>query len=365
MIHYKCSKHINKQFAHTLRARVNDYFKENQLSKNANPQMIGKSIFVLSLYLVPLIVMLLLGISNVWLLFALWIIMGIGKAFVGTSVMHDALHGSYSRKKSVNLLMGFSAFMIGANPKIWQIQHNVLHHTYTNIEHADEDIVTPSYLLRFTPNQPLKWYHKYQHLYAGFLYGISTLTWITIKDFIKVFQYRGDGLIKNKKDFNKIFLTIVLQKIFYLFTFVVLPMLILPVSPWLVVAMFVTMHFVTGLLLTLIFQTAHVMPTSEFIMQEEEEIEENWWVHQLLTTTNYATSSRLFSWMIGGLNFQIEHHLFPNICHVHYPKIARIVKSTAAEFNLPYYVQKSFRSAVAQHFVLLRLLGRKTNYKLA
>jgi linoleoyl-CoA desaturase len=261
--------------------------------------------------------------------------------------------------------MGFSAFMIGANPKIWQIQHNVLHHTYTNIEHADEDIVTPSYLLRFTPNQPLKWYHKYQHLYAGFFYGISTLTWITIKDFIKVFQYRGDGLIKTKKDFNKTFLTIVLQKIFYLSTFLVLPMLILPVSPWLIVAMFVTMHFVTGLLLTLIFQTAHVMPTSEFIMQEEEEIEENWWVHQLLTTTNYATSSRLFSWMIGGLNFQIEHHLFPNICHVHYPKIARIVKSTAAEFNLPYYVQKSFRSAVTQHFVLLRLLGRETNYKLA
>jgi linoleoyl-CoA desaturase len=364
MIHYKFSKHVNKEFAQTLRGRINDYFNENKISKNANSQMVGKSVFVLSLYLMPLIIMLITNISSIGILFGLWVIMGIGKAFVGTAVMHDALHGSYSKKKSINLLMGFSAFVVGANPKIWQIQHNVLHHTYTNIEHADEDIVTPSYLLRFTPNQPHKWYHKYQHIYAAFFYGISTLTWITIKDFIKVFEYRGEGLIKSKNDFNKTFTIIIIQKILYLGLFLVLPMLVLPVSPWLVVAMFVTMHFVTGLLLTLIFQTAHVMPTSEFLMQEEEEIEENWWVHQLHTTTNYATSSRFFSWMIGGLNFQIEHHLFPNICHVHYPKIASIVKNTAAEFNLPYYVQRSFRSAVMQHFSLLRKLGRGANFKM-
>jgi len=364
MVHYKFSKHINKEFAQILRSRINDYFKENQLSRNANSHMIGKSIFVLALYLAPFVFMLSATISSIGILFGLWIIMGIGKAFVGTAVMHDALHGSYSKKKSINMLMGFSAFAVGANPKIWQIQHNVLHHTYTNIEHADEDIVTPSYLLRFTPNQPHKWFHKYQHIYAGFFYGISTLTWITIKDFIKIFEYRGEGLIKSKKDFSKTFTIIIIQKIFYLGFFLVLPMVLLPVAPWMIVIMFVTMHFVTGLLLTLIFQTAHVMPSSEFLMQEEEDIEENWWVHQLHTTTNYATSSRLFSWMIGGLNFQIEHHLFPNICHVHYPKIASIVKNTAAEFNLPYNVQKSFRSAVVQHFNLLHALGRQANFKM-
>jgi linoleoyl-CoA desaturase len=253
--------------------------------------------------------------------------------------------------------MGFSAVGLGVDPNIWKIQHNVLHHTYTNIEDADEDIM-PRYVMRFSPHQPRKWFHKYQYIYALFFYGISTLTWVGYKDYMKVIQYRNRGLIKPGKPYRKAIFKVIFRKLLYYTLFLVLPMILVPVPFWLILLMFVSMHLVTGVLLSLIFQTAHVMPTSSFIDQEEQEIGQNWLAHQLSTTTNYAMSNRFISWCFGCLNHQVEHHLFPNICHVHYPKIASIVQRTANEFSLPYYAEKSLPSAIMNHFRMLRMLGR-------
>lgn len=357
MVHYKFSRKINKEFASALRKRVADYFKENEIQKHGNTHMNVKLIIALSLFIVPYIIMIAGLITSFTGVYMLYLIMGIGTAFIGTGVMHDALHGSYSANSIKNKIVGFSATLVGADPETWKMQHNVLHHSYTNIEHADEDIA-PRYVLRFTPNQPLRWFHKYQHFYAPFFYSLTTLVWITYKDFVKTWNYHNIGLIKKKSDAWSLTFRVLIRKIFYYGTILVLPAILLPISFGWIVLMFLSMHIVTGIILSLVFQLAHIMPTSEFIEQEEEMVEENWLAHQLLVTSNYAPKNPIVTWFTGGLNHQVEHHLFPNICHVHYPKLADIVSETAREFGIPYYAEPSVASALRSHFKMLKDLGR-------
>lgn len=363
MIRYKFSTQNNREFAHTLRKRVNAYFKENNINRKANGQMVGKSILAISMHVVPFILIISGWITSIPILFGLWVIMGVGTAFTGMSVMHDALHGSYAKSKGVNFIMGLSAYLIGANPKNWQIQHNVLHHTYTNIEHADDDI-TPRFVMRFTPHQPRKWFHRFQHIYAPVLYGISTFLWVLNKDFSQLYGYYKKNLIKKEEFRRQMGINVVHKSIYWLIV-LGLPILILPFPFWLTVLMFLSMHYVTGIILTLVFQTAHVIPDNRFVLQDSQQIEENWTVHQMLTTTNSAMNSKFVTWFTGGLNHQIEHHLFPNVCHVHYPDIAPIVRQTAEEYGIPYQAHPSFGSAVADHFRLLHHLGRNNTLEAA
>jgi linoleoyl-CoA desaturase len=365
MIRHKFSPVINKEFSVVLRQRVSDYFKDLGLEQNANAEMITKTVVLLSLYIGAYFLMLLGGFTNLYVLFGLWLFLGLGKALIGMSVMHDNMHGSYSKKKWVNNLVGgLSTWTIGIDPEVWKIQHNVLHHTYTNIDHADEDIES-RYIFRFTPHQPRRWFHKFQHFYAPVVYSLLSLIWIVAKDYMKLFNYKKKGLVKGGATFRKHIVNIVIRKTTYLAAFLLLPMWLLPYSVGMVLLMFVSMHAVTGLILSFVFQPAHVVPTSTFIMTDEQEIKENWQVHQLMTTSNFGMHNRLLTWLIGGLNYQVEHHLFPNICHVHYPKLSEIVKKTAEEFDLPYYAQRSFRAAVINHLIMLRDLGRKDQVQVA
>ena len=357
MIRYTFSREINAQFAKTLKQRVNDYFKENNLSKNANKEMVTKTIIGLSYYLGLYFIIVFGGITNIPLLFMLWMMMGVGQAFLGTSVMHDVLHGSYSKDKKVNNLMLLSVIAIGVEPITWKIQHNVLHHSYTNIEDADEDIA-PRFVLRFTSNQPRRWFHRFQYIYVLFFYSIPIIIWVTLKDFIKIYKYTSLGLIKKGQELWKtLFLTIV-RKIIYLFFFLYIPIVALSLPVGLVILMYISQLLVTGMILSLIFQTAHIISSCDILEQEESKVEENWSVHQLLTTTNYAMDNKLLTWYFGSLNHQVEHHLFPDICHVHYPQLAPIVQKTAAEFGIPYNVENTFTDAVIGHFKLLKDLGK-------
>jgi len=354
---YKFSRQINKDFSVELRKRVNAYFSDNHLERSGNAKMKLKTVSALLLYFGPFIAIILAGFESLAVLWALWIVMGVGKAFMGTSVMHDALHGAMSGKKPINRLFGFSSVALGADARMWKIQHNVLHHTYTNVENGDEDIEV-KYLLRFSPNQPLYWYHKYQHLYAVFFYAVSTFFWATGKDFMKLAQYKKKGFVTSKGEYNGRLAKIIFGKILYFSVFLVLPLLLVNIPAWLTILMFLTMHTVAGVALSITFQLAHVVPSSEFVVAEGEEIKQNWSVHQLLTTCNFAPKSKIVGWFTGGLNFQIEHHLFPNICHIHYPKLSKIVQETAAEFNIPYHMQDTLLAAVKSHFKMLKDLGR-------
>ena len=354
---YKFNQSLDMEFTKTLRERVNEYFSEKNMSKYANGKMIFKTIIMFAMFFVPYFIMISGIISNIWILFGMWMIMGVGMAGIGANVAHDALHGSYSRNKNVNKLLGFAMDIMGASGPMWKIQHNVLHHTYTNVEHVDDDIDTPL-VLRFSPNK--KWYkiHKYQHIYAWFFYSISTLYWVTVKNFVQVWTYWKRNQIKTKTNYRLEYLKLIGWKVFYFGYILVVPMLLIPVAPWLIILMFISLQMVCGVVLSTIFQPAHVNTAAEFIDQEEPEINHGRMAHQLLTTANFAPKNKLVSWFTGGLNFQIEHHLFPNICHVHYSKISEIVKQTAKEYNLPYYTQESFRKAIKDHVQFLKSLGR-------
>lgn len=279
-------------------------------------------------------------------------------AGIGMGIMHDALHGSYSQNKNINRMMGYTMNIIGASDEVWKLQHNVLHHSFTNIEEHDDDINVP-FFLRFSPHAKKNFLHRFQHYYVWFFYGLSTMSWITTKDFIRLIRYRKLGLIKSKGDYNRYLAKIIFWKLIYFSYVLVLPLLLTSFAPWIVILAFLTMHLVTGICISVVFQTAHVMPDNTFPLPDNTgKLETERLVHQLITTCDYSPKSRLFSWLIGGLNFQIEHHLFPYISHVHYKNIAPIVKKTTEEFGIPYHCYPTFFSAIKSHYLMLRTLGR-------
>ncbi|MBL7898999.1 MAG: acyl-CoA desaturase [Crocinitomicaceae bacterium] len=354
-----CTK-SNAEFNRTLKKRVQDYFKENKLSRFANFEMVSKTIIMIAIYLVPFILMLTGVITNIWLIMASWIIMGIGMAGIGMGVMHDANHGSYSKNETVNKILGRIIILVGGFAANWKIQHNILHHSYTNIHGMDEDIDAPAGLLRFSPDSELKKAHRYQHWYAWFFYGLLTLSWSTNKDFVQISRYKKMGLTETQNAKFKVLMTeLIIDKLIYYGFIVALPIIFIDIPWWQTVIMILMMHFTAGLILSTVFQLAHVIPDTQFPqITEDNKIENDWMVHQLETTANFAHKNRLLNWFVGGLNHQVEHHLFPNICHVHYRKIASIVQKTALEYGIPYNTEPSFFKALRNHVRMLKSLGR-------
>lgn len=347
-------------FVKTLRQRVDQYFKDNQIPKTGDFSLKTKAVVMFAIYFVPYFLMAFSVVTNIWMLWAMAVMMGVGMAGIGFSVMHDANHGTFSRKKWLNKAMGYSINFLGGNVNSWKAQHNVLHHSYTNVEGYDEDI-DPGKILRFSPHAEKKSFHKYQFLYAWPLYSLMTLSWTFKKDMIDAFKYEKMGIFKQlKTNAKKELVVIIATRIIYFFYMLFVPLYFMDVSWWQVIIGFLTVHLTAGLILALIFQLAHVMEDTQFPIPEEASnmIENQWAVHQLQTTLNFSAKSRILSWFVGGLNFQIEHHLFPNISHIHYKKIAPIVQQTAQEFNLPYYSKKNFINALASHGRMLYKLGR-------
>lgn len=348
----------HKEFYATLSRRVNNYFKENDLERTANGAMRLKTTVMFALFFVPYGI----SLSGLVLFYpgylALCFLMGIGVAGIGLSIMHDANHGSYSSRPWVNTTLGYALNLIGGNAFNWKVQHNVLHHTYTNVFDADEDI-SPRGALRMAPESPWKPFHKYQYIYAWVLYGLMTLVWIVGKDFIRLARYQREGFMaKQQVGVLKEWLILILSKSLYFLYIVGLPMLLLPFSALQIILGFVVMHYVAGFILAVVFQPAHVVEgTSYFQADKDGNLENSWAVHQLHTTTNFAMGNRWLSWFVGGLNFQVEHHLFPNICHIHYRALSPIVKQTAEEFGLPYKNKETFWDAIVAHRRILKALG--------
>ena len=353
----KFNKEDQPEFFRELRTRVNHHFKDNNISKHANLQMVIKTIFMLLLYFTPLALMLTGVFTSFWTVTLMWVLMGFGMSGIGLAVMHDANHGSYSSNPRINKLVGFVINFIGGFHANWIIQHNVLHHSYTNVHGHDEDI--DKGVMRFSPNQEPKKIFKYQAFYAPLFYSIMTIYWLIAKDFEQLIRYNKKGLLAGQGlTFSSALVQIIFNKIWYVALVLVLPFMIIPLAWWQILLGFLIMHFICGLILALIFQPAHVIEETDFFVADGEgSIENSWAIHQLKTTSNFANGSVLFSWFVGGLNFQIEHHLFPNICHVHYKDISVIVKQTAEEFNIPYHQHKTFYGALKSHFSLLNDLG--------
>lgn len=320
--------------------------------------MAFKTIFMFSLYFVPF-GLIMSNQLNEWTMLLMTVIMGTGFAGIGLSIMHDANHGTFSSKKGINKFFGYTLNMLGGSDVTWRIQHNHLHHTFTNIEGHDEDVSTIP-LMRFNPHAKRRAIHRFQHIYVWFFYGLMTFFWITGKDFVQLIRYDKRGLVKQQKStVSKEMTIMIITKILYYGYILVLPFIFLDVVWWKILIGFFTHHFVGGLVLAAIFQAAHVVEGPEFPKPDKQgNIENQWAIHQICTTANFGTNNRFLTWFVGGLNFQVEHHLFPGICHVHYKKISAIVEKTAQEFNLPYYTNPTFRHALSSHVRLLKHFGR-------
>jgi linoleoyl-CoA desaturase len=207
--------------------------------------MVVKTVIMITLFFVPLMVLASGTVTNVLVLFSMYILSGLGMAGIGMGVMHDAIHGSYSKNKNINTLLGYTFNLIGANATVWKIQHNVLHHTYTNIDHSDDDLNAP-FFLRFSPHAKHYWLHQFQHIYIWFFYGISTLSWITTKDFVRMKRYRNMGFLDKKNEYKKALLSMTAWKLFYYSYALLLPMIMVPFSWWIILLAFIVCIWLLG-----------------------------------------------------------------------------------------------------------------------
>jgi linoleoyl-CoA desaturase len=345
-------------FYATVRSRVDAYFSSNNLSTHANSAMWVKAFFFLGGF-VGLYLLLLLGNVGGFAMLVLAVLLGMFGAFIGFNVCHDAIHKAFSDNKHINNVFGFMFNLIGASSYVWHICHNIVHHTYTNIAGHDEDIDIAPGLIRFSPLEKVNKIQRFQHYYAFVLYSFAMVTWAFRKDFKKFFQAKIGQQKANHPtiEYFKLFA----YKAMYYFLFIALPLWVMPISVVQYLLGFLVYLFAQGLVLGLIFQLAHVVEGTAFPLPNYEgNVEEAWAAHQMHTTANFSGKSKIIAFFCGGLNQQIEHHLFPKVCHIHYPAIAGIVKQTALEFNLPYIENPTFWGALQSHYRMLRKLGKES-----
>ena len=346
---------IPNNFHAELKRRTSQYFEEVGKSTTGNYQLFLKAV-ILMVCFVLLYIHLVFFTPNVFFQILESIILGGVVASIGFNVMHDGAHGSFSKYRWVNKLAAFSLNILGGNSFIWNMKHNIIHHAYTNVDGVDDDIDIQPWM-RMSATQKKYRLHKYQHLYFWVLYSLLYIFWIFLLDYQKYFK-RSVGNMPMKKMKLSDHLIFWAFKVFHLFLFIGLPVYMVGFSSWLI--SFLIFTLVAGFVLSLVFQLAHTVEHTQFPVADLEtgKMENEWAVHQVKTTANFATNNKVVNWLVGGLNFQIEHHLFPKISHIHYPAISKIIRQTCTEFGLTYIEYSRVRYAVASHVAFLRQMGR-------
>ena len=343
-------------FQKTLNERVDAYLSENNLPRRDLPAMYLKSAVALAWWLGTYLLLMLghfpplvnLGLCLVWAL---------AIASVGFNVMHDANHGGYSANPRINKLASLSAELLGISGFRWRTKHNIWHHTYTNIAGFDDDVETFG-LMRLTPREAWKPLYRGQAWYFPLVYSFIAFDFI-LRDFMMIFTGKSDDnhvYPKMKAEDRLVFWA---GKLFYFVIMFALPLLVFPW--WQVLIGFLILNLTVGLVMGVVFQLAHINGDTDFPepVGDPQHIENEWAAHQVETTADFAPHNRLLNFYIGGLNYQIEHHLLPHVCHLNYPRIAPIVQATCQEFGIRYTCYPTWRAAFAAHVKELRLLGRR------
>lgn len=343
-------------FFKTLRSSVNRYFTDNNIKQSGDARLYWKTAIIITGYVAVYlaIVAVPMPVYAAMLFFAL---LGFAQSLVGFNIMHDACHDSFSTKKNVNYFFGLSMNALGTDAHMWRQKHNIVHHTYTNVDGVDDDIAKTPFL-RMSETQKRFKAHKFQHIYLPFLYGISTIYWIVLKDWESYFNTKEFNVAVNRMGVKEHIL-FWSTKMIYFGLYIVIPSFIWGFG-WACLG-FAIMHFVLGTIMSFVFQLAHVVENVEFEHShgEHTEIGTEWAVHQISTTSDFAMGNKVVSWLLGGLNYQVEHHLFPRISHVHYPAVQKIVAKTCADFGVEYRYFPTTRKALASHFRHMKRLGRK------
>ena len=343
-------------FYHELRCRVDDYFRTNGLRRRDCPRMYVKTAVILSWFAASY-GLLVFAVPAWWIAVPLAVSLSLSLAAIGFNIMHDGGHGAYSDRPWLNKLTATALDMLGGSSYMWNQQHNVMHHSYANITGHDEDI-NLGFMGRVSPHQRRFAFHRFQHFYLWALYGMLPLKWQIFDDFHNLITGQIGGHRFKRPRGSDLAIFIAGKALFFTLALGI-PTLVLH-SFWLAVACYAAVSFVQGLALSIVFQVPHCGEQSAFPMPSGEtgRMQTPWAVHQVRTTVDYARGNRLLSWFVGGLNFQIEHHLFPRVCHVHYAAIAPLVEATCRDFGLQYKAYDTFFAGVRSHYRLLRRMGR-------
>lgn len=346
---------VTPSFHTVLKQRVNAYFTDNNIDPTGGWRIVGKAIILISLLLGCYLTLMLVPMNG-WVALGLCALMGLLIAAIGFNVMHDGSHGSFSKNSVVNKVAAYTLNILGGSDFMWDQKHNVLHHAYTNVHEVDDDL-DAGFLLRMSRHQKHYKIHKVQHIYFWFLYSLLYLFWIFYSDYGKYFKGRI-GSVPLKKMALRQHIVFWGSKLLWAVIFMIMPIAVWGFWYW--VIGFLTMAMLSGLVLSIVFQLAHTVEHTHFPLADEatNKMEDEWAVHQLKTTANFATKNRVIGWFVGGLNFQVEHHLFPKFSHIHYPAIHRIVKQACKEYNVPYIEYRTMIEAVWSHMKFLRQLGR-------
>jgi linoleoyl-CoA desaturase len=341
-------------FHRELRRRVDQYFRSSGRRQRDCPRMYLKTALIFG-WLAASYGMLVFVVETWWLGLPLAILLGLSMATMGFNIQHDAGHHAYSNRRWINKLMAMTLDLLGGSSYVWAKKHNLIHHSYANITGYDDDI-NIGIFGRLSPHQKRLKIHRLQHFYLWVLYGFLPVKWQVYDDFRDVVTGRSGGhRLARPKGWDLV--TFLGGKLVFFSLALVIPLLQHPI--WTVLLFYGVASFVQGVVLSVVFQLAHCVEEAAFPLprQDTGRMETAWAVHQVETTVDFGHGNRLLSWIIGGLNFQIEHHLFPRICHLHYPALAPLVKETCREFGVKYAAHETLFASVASHFRWLRRMG--------
>lgn len=348
------------RFIRELRRRVDAYFERTGKSRRDCPQMYFKTATILAWFLSAYVLLLFVATSW-WAVAPLAVILGVSVAAIGFNIQHDGGHRAYSQRQWLNKVMALTLDLMGGSSYLWDWKHNSIHHTYPNINGQDDDI-NLGFLGRLSPQQRRFKFHRLQGIYLWLLYGFMAIKWHLIDDFYQIFRGRiGKHKILRPKG-TDLAVFIAGKVVFFLLAFGI-PMLLHPW--WAVLGVYLTAAFVSGVVLSVVFQLAHCVGEADFPVPVlgaggAGRMPTDWAVHQVRTTVDFARDNRWLGWFLGGLNFQIEHHLFHKICHVHYPALSKLVEEACHEFDLRYVEHKTLFAAMHSHFRWLVKMGRPT-----
>jgi linoleoyl-CoA desaturase len=345
----------NPSFHTELKQRINQYFSETGKKATGGAALYTKAI-VLTTLCVALYTHLVFFTPGVALAITECVLLGCVVAGIGFNVMHDGAHGSFSTRGWVNTIAAFSINVLGGSHFMWNMKHNVIHHAYTNIEGVDDDIDIRPWM-RMSNGQPKYFFHRYQHLYFWALYSLLYVLWVFLLDYTKYFR-RRIGSTPIRKITLRDHIIFWGFKVLNMFLYVILPVYMVGFSSWIIG--FGAFTLVAGFVLSIVFQLAHTVEHTHFPVPDAVtgKLEDEWAIHQLKTTANFAPRNKVINWFVGGLNFQVEHHLFPKISHIHYPALSPIIKATCEEYDVPYIEYPKMSQAVKAHFLFLKQMGR-------
>jgi len=346
----------SSEFFKVLRKRVDEYFITTNQSKKANGLMVFKTLLFTCFMLASYFALILTPGLPLWGAALLFISLGMGSVFFIISIGHDASHGAYSTNPRINKLLSYSWNIVGISSYMWELKHNMGHHSFTNVPDSDPDI-SQNRLLRLNPDYTYRPFYRYQHFYAILLYSLMSVFIVFFKDFMLYREKRFGNRIIDRHPMKE-WVILFATKAFYFTYGLIIPLIVLPYAWWQILLMFFASHAVAGISLALMLVPPHINPHTFYTSPDASGTIKNCWaIHQVESTIDLSAGSFWINWFTGGLNTHVVHHMFPQVCHIHYRKISSIIRDTANEFGVK-YTNVPFLRAMSDHFRFMKELGR-------